>query len=157
MIIYCTGYRVLDFDRIEVIGLGGRSLAEAMAKAPQVHKGIAVPDFPNYFLAVGPNGLVLNVSYFESAEQNVATIVRLLGDLVDRGHTAMAPQAGALRAVQRGPGRQVRRLLLGGAGLPQLLPHGLRARAVPLPGQLQGLAPDPVGDQPRRVRADLTG
>ena len=93
VIIYCTGYQVLDFDRIEVTGVGGRSLAEAMAKAPQVHKGIAVPDFPNYFLAVGPNGLILNVSYFVSAEQNVATIVRLLGDLVDRGRTAMAPQS----------------------------------------------------------------
>ncbi|MGA8255441.1 MAG: NAD(P)/FAD-dependent oxidoreductase [Nocardioides sp.] len=93
VIIYCTGYRILDFDRIEVIGAGGRRLEEVMAKAPQVHKGIAIPDFPNYFLAVGPNGLILNVSYFETAEQNVATIVRLLGDLVDRGHTAMAPQA----------------------------------------------------------------
>lgn len=92
VIIFCTGYRVLDFDRIEVIGLGGRHLADVMATAPQVHKGIAVPDFPNYFLAVGPNGLVLNVSYFETAEQNVATIVRLLGDLSDRGLTAMAPR-----------------------------------------------------------------
>ncbi len=92
VIIYCTGYRVLDFDRIEVTGLEGRTLAETMAEAPHVHKGIAVPGFPNYFLAVGPNGLVLNVSYFETAEQNVTTIVRLLGDLVDRGLTAMAPR-----------------------------------------------------------------
>jgi cyclohexanone monooxygenase len=92
VIIYCTGYRILDFDRIEVTGLQGRNLADAMAVAPHVHKGIAVPDFPNYFLAVGPNGLILNVSYFETAEQNVATIVRLLGELSDRGHTAMAPR-----------------------------------------------------------------
>ncbi len=101
VIIYCTGYRILDFDRIEVTGVGGRSLAEAMAQAPQVHKGIAVPDFPNYFLAVGPNGLVLNVSYFETAEQNVATIVRLLGDLCDRGHTAMAPRSGLCEEYNR--------------------------------------------------------
>ena len=93
VIIYCTGYRVLDFDRIEVTGSDGRNLADVMASAPQVHKGIAVPGFPNYFLAVGPNGLVLNVSYFETAEQNVATIVRLLGDLSDLGHTAMAPRS----------------------------------------------------------------
>ncbi|MGB0100868.1 MAG: NAD(P)/FAD-dependent oxidoreductase [Nocardioides sp.] len=92
VIIYCTGYRILDFDRIEVTGEDGRSLADDMARAPQAHKGIAVPGFPNYFLAVGPNGVVLNVSYFWSVEQNVATIVRLLGDLSDLGCTAMSPR-----------------------------------------------------------------
>jgi cyclohexanone monooxygenase len=40
-----------------------------------------VPDFPNYFFAVGPNGLVLNVSYFITAAKNIETIVRLLADM----------------------------------------------------------------------------
>ena len=52
-----------------------------MADNPRAHKGIAVPDFPNYFFAVGPNGLVLNVSYFITAEKNVETIVRLLAEM----------------------------------------------------------------------------
>ncbi len=78
VIIYCTGYRILDFDRIDVIGAGGRSLAEVMADRPMAHKAIAVPDFPNYFFAAGPNGLVLTVPYFRTIERNVQTIVRLL-------------------------------------------------------------------------------
>lgn len=78
VIVYCTGYRILDFDRIEVVGRGGESLAKAMAEGPDAFKGIAAPHFPNYFFAVGPNGLVLNVPYFMTVEQNVATIVRLL-------------------------------------------------------------------------------
>jgi hypothetical protein len=49
-----------------------------MGDKPQAHKGIATPGFPNYFFAVGPNGLVLNVSYFISAERNVKSIVDLL-------------------------------------------------------------------------------
>ena len=80
VIIYCTGYRILDFDRIDVIGKDGLSLADAMADDPRAHKGIAVPGFPNYFLAVGPNGLVLNVSYFLSAERNIETIVRIVDE-----------------------------------------------------------------------------
>jgi hypothetical protein len=52
-----------------------------MADNPQAHKGIAVPGFPNYFFAVGPNGLVLNVSYFKTAERNVKTIVNLLSEM----------------------------------------------------------------------------
>ena len=80
VIIYCTGYRILDFDRIAVTGVNNQVLANVMEQAPEAHKGIAVPDFPNYFFAVGPNGLVLNVAYFVTVEKNVETIVRLLKD-----------------------------------------------------------------------------
>lgn len=45
VIIYCTGYRILDFDRIDVVGAAGESLAAVMADDPKAHKGIAVPDF----------------------------------------------------------------------------------------------------------------
>lgn len=90
VIIYCTGYRILDFDRIDVRGEHDISLADVMADNPQAHKGISVPGFPNYFMAVGPNGLILNVSYFMTVEQNLATIVRLMSDLVDSGQKAMA-------------------------------------------------------------------
>lgn len=85
VIIYCTGYRIQDFDRIEVVGVDGKVMGDVMAKDPRSHKGIAVPDFPNYFFAVGPNGLVLNVSYFLTVEQNVETIVRLLAELQHSG------------------------------------------------------------------------
>lgn len=90
VIIYCTGYRILDYDRIDVVGSKGNSLAETMADDPRAHKGISVPDFPNYFFAVGPNGLVLNVSYFITAEKNVATIVRLLGEMQAAGASKIA-------------------------------------------------------------------
>lgn len=90
VIIYCTGYRILDFDRIDVRGADGVALADVMADDPRAHKGIAVPGFPNYFFAVGPNGLVLNVSYFVTAEQNIGTIVRLLSEMRQAGATSMA-------------------------------------------------------------------
>jgi cation diffusion facilitator CzcD-associated flavoprotein CzcO len=78
VIVYCTGYRILDFDRIDVIGEGGTALADAMGDEPESHKGIAAPGFPNYFFAAGPNGLVLQVPYFVTIERNIETIVRLL-------------------------------------------------------------------------------
>ena len=90
IIIYCTGYRILDFDRIEVVGPDGHNLAAVMADDPQAYKGISVPNFPNYFFAVGPNGLVLNVSYFITAEKNIESIVRLLTELRDRGARQIA-------------------------------------------------------------------
>ncbi|MFT5441015.1 MAG: cyclohexanone monooxygenase [Myxococcota bacterium] len=78
VVIYCTGYRILDYDRIEVIGKDGQSLAGVMEKATEAFKGIATPGFPNYFFAVGPNGLVLNVPYFITVEKNAESIVKRL-------------------------------------------------------------------------------
>ncbi len=78
VIVYCTGYRILDFDRIDVRGEGGRSLADVMEQAPEAFKGIATPGFPNYFFSAGPNGLTLDVPYFVTIERNVKTIVQLL-------------------------------------------------------------------------------
>ena len=78
VIIYCTGYRILDFDRIDVRGEEGLELSAFMGAAPEAFKGIAAPGFPNYFFAVGPNGLPLDAPYFVTAERNIKTIVSLL-------------------------------------------------------------------------------
>lgn len=90
VIIYCTGYRIQDFDRIDVTGDVGQSLADVMGDAPMAHKGIATPGFPNHFFAVGPNGLVLNVSYFITLEKNVESIVRLLREKQAAGARAIS-------------------------------------------------------------------
>ena len=85
VIIYCTGYKILDYDRFDVIGVDGRNMGAELAGDPRCHKGISAPGFPNYFFAVGPNGLVLNVSYFITVERNIKTIVGLLSDLRKTG------------------------------------------------------------------------
>jgi len=90
VIIYCTGYQVLDFDRIDVTGRDGRSLAAVMAEEPVAYKGIAAPDFPNYFFSAGPNGLAINVSYFINIERNMKTIVGLLKEKQANGMQAIA-------------------------------------------------------------------
>ena len=98
VIIYCTGYRVLDFDRIEVRGTDDKLLGDVMADAPVAYAGIAAPDFPNYFFGAGPNGLAINVSYFTNIEQNVRTIVRLLIEKERQGTQAIAVRADVTQA-----------------------------------------------------------
>ena len=53
----------MDFDRIKVTGQDGKLLTEQMAQAPEAYKGIAVPGFPNYFLPVGPNAMVISAFF----------------------------------------------------------------------------------------------
>jgi hypothetical protein len=60
-----------------------------MGDTPKAYKGIATPGFPNYFFAIGPNGLVLHVPYFTTAERNVKTIVGLLKEMQRAGLKAI--------------------------------------------------------------------
>ena len=90
VIVYCTGYQVLDFERIDVRGAGRRNLAEQMKAAPEAYKGIAVPGFPNYFLGVGPNGVLLSASFFTAAELNIACIGKLLTEKQAAGARAIS-------------------------------------------------------------------
>ncbi len=89
IIIFCTGYKVMDFERITIKGLHERILAEEMQKAPEAYKGIAVSGFPNYFLAAGPNALVLSVSYFKSIEANLHNIVTLMQQMLEKNICAI--------------------------------------------------------------------
>jgi cation diffusion facilitator CzcD-associated flavoprotein CzcO len=98
VIVYCTGYQVLDFERIDVRGVGGQSLADVMKAAPEAYKGVAVPGFPNYFLGVGPNGVLLSASFFTAAELNVEQIVKLLSEMDAAGARAISVKPGLHRA-----------------------------------------------------------
>lgn len=88
-IVYCTGYKVLDFDRFEVIGENDQSLSDTMEKAPEAFKGMAVPGFPNYFYVIGPNGLLLSASYFVTVEICVEALARLLSDKAEKNIKAL--------------------------------------------------------------------
>lgn len=89
VIVYCTGYKLMDFDRIEVLGTDSKNLADTMAHSPEAFKGIVAPKFPNYFFAIGPNGLALSVSYFITAETNAECIVRLVKQLQTSSHSVL--------------------------------------------------------------------
>ncbi|MCJ2013336.1 flavin-containing monooxygenase [Methylobacterium sp. J-076] len=55
-LVYATGFDVVGGSlRTEVVGRGGRRLAEAWADGMQAFQGITVSGFPNYFILLGPN------------------------------------------------------------------------------------------------------
>lgn len=89
VIIYCTGYKVMDFERIEVIGARGESLGKRMQENPEAFVGSAVPGFPNYFFALGPNALIASTSFFDAAEINLRLIIRLLKEKQAAGARAI--------------------------------------------------------------------
>ncbi|HMD52054.1 MAG TPA: NAD(P)/FAD-dependent oxidoreductase [Solirubrobacteraceae bacterium] len=56
VIVLATGFRTHGFVApMEIVGAGGRRLAEEWDPVPHAYLGLAVPDFPNMFLIYGPN------------------------------------------------------------------------------------------------------
>ncbi|KJA16156.1 hypothetical protein HYPSUDRAFT_322622 [Hypholoma sublateritium FD-334 SS-4] len=55
VLICATGFDTSFKPRFPLIGLGGKNLLDAWASEAQSYLGIAVHDFPNYFMFVGPN------------------------------------------------------------------------------------------------------
>ncbi len=90
VIVFCTGYKVLDYERIEVVGEDGRVLGEVMEKAPEAYKGVAVPGFPNYFFGVGPNGALLSASFFTALEINLASVIKVIQEMQRAGVRAVS-------------------------------------------------------------------
>jgi cation diffusion facilitator CzcD-associated flavoprotein CzcO len=55
-IIFGTGFHVTDIPFADQVrGRDGRLLSEVWAGSPRAYLGVSVPDFPNYFMLLGPN------------------------------------------------------------------------------------------------------
>ena len=71
VIIYATGFKVGDvLGRTEVLGKGGRALAEVWSDRISAYLGSAVSGFPNFHILLGPNtGLGHNSMVFMAEAQ----------------------------------------------------------------------------------------
>jgi cation diffusion facilitator CzcD-associated flavoprotein CzcO len=79
-----TGFDVTgSFERLDIRGLGGRSLAEAWAGGMHTHLGITVSGFPELYILLGPNtGLGHN-----SVVLMIESATRYVLDCLDRGRS----------------------------------------------------------------------
>jgi cation diffusion facilitator CzcD-associated flavoprotein CzcO len=82
VLVLGTGFKTHDFVApMEVVGRGGRTLAEAWRDVPKAYLGLTVPGFPNMFLLYGPNtnGGAGSVIYVvECGMQHVIAAIREL-------------------------------------------------------------------------------
>ena len=56
LIVYATGFDAVTgaFNRIDIRGVGGRSLREKWAEGPETYLGTLVSGFPNFMMVAGP-------------------------------------------------------------------------------------------------------
>jgi len=58
VIVCATGFDVSNIPHYPVTGRGGMTLAEKWKDEPESYLSLACPDFPNYFIFMGPNATV---------------------------------------------------------------------------------------------------
>ena len=55
-IVLATGFAATDYlHGLDVVGLGGRRLADDWARVPHAYLGLTVSGYPNFFMLYGPN------------------------------------------------------------------------------------------------------
>jgi cation diffusion facilitator CzcD-associated flavoprotein CzcO len=110
VLVLATGFKAHGFVApMEIIGAGGRALAEEWAGVPRAYLGMSVPGFPNMFLLYGPNTNGGTGSVIDTIEAGVSHVIEALGQL----ETARARQIEVTRRAAETFDRQLRAALAG--------------------------------------------
>ncbi len=98
-LVCATGYDTTHpLSGLPVRGRGGRLLSDAWAGGPQAYLGVSVPDFPNFFLMLGPNTLTGHTSALLSLEPQVGHAIACMRRLRGEGGRWIAVKAQAAQA-----------------------------------------------------------
>jgi len=82
VVVLATGFQAHGFTApMEIVGSGGRTLAEEWAEVPRAYLGMSVPAFPNMFLLYGPNTNGGTGSVIYTIEAGVGHVIEALGEL----------------------------------------------------------------------------
>ncbi|HEX4186259.1 MAG TPA: NAD(P)/FAD-dependent oxidoreductase [Solirubrobacteraceae bacterium] len=82
VLVLATGFETHAFVApMEIVGAGGRTLAEEWAPVPRAYLGMSVPGFPNMFLLYGPNTNGGTGSVIYTIESASAHVIEALGEL----------------------------------------------------------------------------
>ncbi|KIW62213.1 hypothetical protein PV04_10409 [Phialophora macrospora] len=96
VIIFATGFDAVDgnYTRVKIRGRQGASLKDHWSEAgPTSYLGISVPNFPNMFMILGPNGPFTNLP------PTIETQVEFISDLIQTAEKVRSRAAGADRQV----------------------------------------------------------
>src|SRR6476620_1393343 len=89
IIVYATGFDAITgaYDRIDIRGLGGETLAAKWKDAPSTFLGMLVHGFPNLLMPTGPQSASASTNFPRGIENGVNWCMGLLQYVWDRGYT----------------------------------------------------------------------
>jgi cation diffusion facilitator CzcD-associated flavoprotein CzcO len=101
-IVLATGFQTHGFVApMEIVGAGGRTLAQEWSPTPRAYLGMSVPHFPNMFLLYGPNTNGGSGSIIYVIEAGVNHVIAALGELARTGARRIEVRRRAAEAFDR--------------------------------------------------------
>jgi cation diffusion facilitator CzcD-associated flavoprotein CzcO len=99
VLVLATGFDPHAFMRpMDMTGVGGRTLDQEWAGGARGYRTLALPDFPNFFMLLGPHSPFGNQSQITVAETQIDYVLRWLRRRREAGWTAAAPTRAATEA-----------------------------------------------------------
>jgi cation diffusion facilitator CzcD-associated flavoprotein CzcO len=95
ILVLATGFDTHAWGIDQVVGEKGQSLEEAWDEGTRAYRSVAVPGFPNFFMLVGPNSPIGNISLIDVSEVQADYIMRCIRLLRKGRVKALAPTAEA--------------------------------------------------------------
>jgi cation diffusion facilitator CzcD-associated flavoprotein CzcO len=99
VLVLATGFRAHDWGIDNVVGIDGMTIKEAWEQGPRTYRSITMPGFPNYFMLVGPNSPIGNISIIDVSETQTQYIMDCIRRIEQEGK-ALAPKREAAEAFQ---------------------------------------------------------
>ena len=96
-LVLATGFDAMTgaLNKIDIRGVGGRTLKEKWREGPRMYLGLAAAGFPNLFTITGPGSPSVLTNMLPSIEQHVDWIAECLAHLRTNGKTRIEPLAEA--------------------------------------------------------------
>jgi cation diffusion facilitator CzcD-associated flavoprotein CzcO len=101
LLVLATGFRPHDWGISHVVGADGLSLKEAWAQGPRTYRSVTMPGFPNFFMLVGPNSPIGNISIIDVSETQSKYILECIRLLEREEGKALCPKREAAEAFQQ--------------------------------------------------------
>ena len=97
VLIFATGFDAMTgaLTRIDIRGIGGRSLAQKWKEGPRTLLGIATAGFPNLYIIAGPGSPSVLSNMVQSIEQHVDWIADCIGYMRENGFACIEANAEA--------------------------------------------------------------
>jgi len=97
VIVYATGFDAITggYDRIDIHGVGGQTLADAWRNGPSTYLGALASGFPNMFMVAGPQSVSGSTNFPRAIETGVDWLTDLLIHARNQGATRVEARAEA--------------------------------------------------------------
>ncbi len=98
VLVLATGFDTHAWGIDHVVGAEGLSLKQAWAQGTRAYRSVAMPGFPNFFMLVGPNSPIGNVSLIDVSEVQASWIMHCIEMLRSGKATTIMPTEEATQA-----------------------------------------------------------